>query len=118
MTCTTTEPHDWPAPALDWFDVARLTALPLPPFGRCLDRAFVRRLAQQWSRADDHGVVHVSEHSDGTLVLVDGRHRVAAAVLVERMRLPAAVYESLTPGQEVALFTALNRRAADGQRAD
>jgi hypothetical protein len=99
-------------PDLDWLDVAFLAALPAPPFARPLDCAFVRCLAQGWTRADDEYIVHVAQRPDGTIVLVDGRHHVAAAVLAERIRLPVAVYEGLTPDEEAALFTALNMPGA------
>jgi hypothetical protein len=94
-------------PDLDWFDVATLAALPRPPFARPLNRAFVRRLAQHWIL---DGVIDVSLHAKGESIVIDGRHRVAAAALAEQLKLPAAVYEGLSLKQEAALFLLRNLR--------
>lgn len=80
-------------------------------FNRPVSQAWVEHLAQSFS-ADKFTPLILSLRSDGTLVIIDGQHRVAAA----RMRgvpedvrcLPAIVFEGLTLDQEAELFVGTN----------
>jgi hypothetical protein len=97
------------APDLDWLDPAALAKLPWPGFGRAVNRRWAKHIAQHWDARDDRDVIHVSERADGTLAVIDGRHRVAAAVLAERIAVPAAIYTGLTLQHEARLCLQLNK---------
>jgi hypothetical protein len=59
---------------------------------------------------DSLGTPAVSRRPDGTIVAVDGQHRIAALVAkgLGEIPLPCQVYEGLTVAQEAALFRRLN----------
>lgn len=61
-------------------------------------------------QADSIGTPAVSRRSDGTIVAVDGQHRMAALVAkgLGEIPIPCQVYEGLTVAQEAALFRRLN----------
>ncbi len=54
------------------------------------------------------GILHLSEHSDGTRIGLDGQHRVRASELVGYDGFQAKVYRNLTVEQEAKLFRQLN----------
>lgn len=72
-----------------------------------LNDAHVRRIARNFNPAA-LGVATVSAREDGTQVVLDGRHRVAAAMEVGHPSIPAIFYHGLTLQQEAELFLLLN----------
>jgi len=81
---------------------------------RSIIPARVRKL-QQSMNLDGIGVITVSKRSDGTLVILDGQHRVQALIDngMGEWRVECHVHHGLSLPQEAALFRTLNdtRRA-------
>lgn len=80
-----------------------------PRVNRPLSEARADRIAQELD-PDYIGVLHVSERANGSRVIVDGQHRVAACRQLgwEDQKLECKVYRGLTLPQEAALFVHLN----------
>jgi hypothetical protein len=55
-------------------------------------------------------VIAVSKRADGSLWILDGKHRLTAAIMRGVPRLPARVFTGLTYQQEAALFVELNKK--------
>jgi len=94
------------------FETVRLADLRTDPeFNRPVSSQWVARLVAdfQLSRI---GRLAVSRRADGTLVLIDGQHRVAAlsqmGVPEGTKCIPADVYEGLSRAEEALLFVHLN----------
>lgn len=76
-------------------------------YQRPLNRARVRRYAASWSDLLAFAVT-VSHRGPSDYVVVDGQHRVAAALEAGVARIPCLVVSGLTRRDEAALFTALS----------
>jgi ParB-like chromosome segregation protein Spo0J len=83
-----------------------------PRYQRTVSVSMVKRLANGW---DDlaAGVIIASRRKDGEVVLLDGQHRVAAAIQRGKKALVAVVYDGLSVKDEARMFTLINtnRRA-------
>ncbi|MGW4124736.1 DUF6551 family protein [Nocardia sp. NPDC004711] len=93
----------------------RLDQMKVNPLAqRALSQAWVDELAKDFN-PDLMGFVHVS-HRDGWYYIVDGQHRVQAAVswLGSAQQVQCHVYEGLTNAQEAELFLELNRTRQQG----
>lgn len=87
----------------------RVDELIVPPeYQRTLDDAWVRFLISRYD-ASRVLVIVVSRRGDGTLVIVDGQHRVAMLRALGVMVIRALVYVGLSPIEEANLFEDLNR---------
>ena len=79
------------------------------PYQRQIDERRAARYAKDWDPRKAQ-VITVALRADGTLVVVDGQHRVTAAKLVDpAMPLLSTVYTDLTPEEEAALWVDLSR---------
>lgn len=84
------------------------------------DRSYQREIKQdliQTIRNNWHdiaaGAIILSRRKDGSLWIVDGQHRVAAAQMLKMTRLPAIIIEGLTIEQEAELRIELTTRKSD-----
>lgn len=77
------------------------------PYQRAVDIKRVDRIARSFNSAA-LGAVTVSQRTDGTLWVIDGSHRTAAAIQVGEPTIPAIVKTRLTEANEAALFLELN----------
>lgn len=57
------------------------------------------------------GTLIVSRREDGTMVILDGQHRTAAALDAGIEQLPAMVFDGLTPEEEAAMFLGHNEKS-------
>jgi hypothetical protein len=94
------------AETIEWVRVDELVTP--PEYQRILDDAWVRFLVSHYD-ASRMLVIVVSRRLDGTLVIVDGQHRVAALRLLGVQVVHAIVHEGLTAVEEANLFEDLNR---------
>lgn len=85
-----------------------------PQAQRALSQAWVDELAKDFN-PDLMGFVHVS-YRDGWYYIVDGQHRVQAAIawLGSDQAVQCHVYEDLTNSQEAELFLELNKTRKQG----
>lgn len=85
----------------------RLTCDPIRP----IRPYWVRQLARTFDQ-DKLGVLYISKRADGTLVVIEGNHRVMTvrSLLLDKLPLSCLVYEGLSLAQEAALFNALENR--------
>ena len=94
------------AETIEWVRVDELVTP--PEYQRTLDDAWVRFLFDH-SDASRMLVIVVSRRADGTLVIVDGQHRVATLRLLGVQVVHAIVHDGLSPVEEANLFEDLNR---------
>lgn len=81
-------------------------------YQRDLKQALVEKIGEAW---DDPaaGPIVVSRRADGSLWIVNGQHRVAAARITGLKTIIAQVVDGLTPADEAALRLKCNTRAGD-----
>ncbi len=87
-------------------------------FNRILIMSWVTFLSTNWNPSS-LGVIHVSRRSDGSLVGLDGQHRVNATILARgsSYMMNALVYEGLTPQEEAKMVLILNDQKTFSQYA-
>jgi uncharacterized protein DUF6551 len=80
-----------------------------PLVQRPLDSQRVAAIAANF-RPEAFGVIHISQRKNGSLHIIDGQHRIAAAKVIGRGDLPvdAVIWEGLTTAEEAAMFRWLN----------
>lgn len=86
-----------------------------PQAQRTLNEAWANMLADQFN-PDLMGFIHVS-HRDGWYYVIDGQHRVRAALIFlgdSSQQIQCHVYEGLTNEQEASLFLELNNTKSQG----
>lgn len=86
-----------------------------PQAQRALNEAWANKLADEFN-PDLMGFVHVS-HRDGWYYVIDGQHRVKAAIIFlgdSSQQVQCHVYEGLTNEQEAQLFLELNNTRTQG----
>lgn len=95
-----------PSDVTEWLPIASLETD--PAVNRPLSGPHVDRIAREFD-PDYIGIIHVSER-DGSRVILDGQHRVAAARQLGWLdqKIECKVYRGLTFAQEAALFVHLN----------
>lgn len=78
-----------------------------PGYGRPVKKAHFERIAAAW---DDNAVgrIIVAMRDDGTLVVIDGNHRVHAAQRIGISELPATIFVGATLHEEAYLFRLYN----------
>jgi hypothetical protein len=78
-------------------------------YQRDLRGSWVRRLASDFD-PDKFGALEVSRRIDGTLVVLNGQHRLAAVEALgwTEQTVPCLVYENLSPSEEASVFVGLN----------
>lgn len=81
--------------------------LTVPTYQRAINDRSLRNIASNFNPAA-LGAITISKRGDGTLAIIDGRHRNAAALEVGHPELFAIQYEGLTLAEEAALFLELN----------
>lgn len=94
----------------------------LPAGALTVDPAVQRSLVGNWSRKltgnfnpNSLGTLTVSARDDGTIVILDGQHRHAAALAAgHKEPMPCIVHSGLSRDQEAAMFIQLN----DSRRVD
>lgn len=94
-----------------------------PTYQRGLNEAKVNKIAEGFD-TDVFGVVYLSQRGDGSLMALDGQHRVAAVVLKfgGDKEVPCYVLGHLSPQDEARIYYKMNRdrlspTAYDGWRA-
>lgn len=87
--------------------IVNVADLQMPAYQRARQAPHVARIAAAWNPAAA-GAITVSRRADGTMVILDGSHRVGAAIEVGCKTLLAIVYEGLTLAEEAAMFLELN----------
>lgn len=90
-----------------WVNVDTLTND--PRFQRPLHERTVRMIVDHLD-PDALGVIYVSQRPDGTLVLLDGQHRVEAVIraLGHGQQVPALIYHGLSLADEAKLWAEFN----------
>jgi hypothetical protein len=76
---------------------------------RPLDTVRVAQIAADFER-EAFGVIHISQRDDGSIVIIDGQHRVAAVNVIGRGEIPvdAVIWTGLSKAEEAAMFRRLN----------
>src|SRR5215831_8699740 len=81
-------------------------------YQRTLNMDFVGNIAAEWDIAKA-GLIVVSRRSNGKEYVIDGQHRVAAALRAKETEILAQVFEGLSLKQEAELRLAANHRKAE-----
>lgn len=76
---------------------------------RPLDTVRVAQIAADFE-PEAFGVIHLSQRDDGSVIILDGQHRVAAANVIGRGEVPveAVIWTGLSKAEEAAMFRRLN----------
>lgn len=78
-------------------------------YQRAIKMNLVQTIYNEW-RDEACGIILVSRREDGSLWVVDGQHRVAAAKLLEMETLPARIVEGHSAAEEALLRIQTNRK--------
>lgn len=104
MTSSTlTKNHAEASPPEDEIEVVNVVDLQFDRYQRGLNQSHVNFLAEHWS-SRECDPIKVSRREDGTLWVIDGQHRVRAAMKAHVKDLLAHVLEGLTYQEEADLF--------------